>query len=201
MSLFAFDDSFRSQGFRIIAGIDEAGRGSLAGPVVAACVCFKEEVFIEGIRDSKELNSVQREKLFEEILSKAYVGVGIIENDVIDRINILEATRLAMKNAIENLSKDVSLLLVDAIQLPQIKIPYRAIIKGDRKSASIAAASIIAKVTRDNLMRNYHKNYPQYGFEKHKGYATKEHIKALHKFGPSPIHRKSFYPVNALMLF
>lgn len=201
MSLFAFDESFLSQGFSIIAGIDEAGRGCLAGPVVAACVSFRENVFIEGIKDSKKLHPCQREKLFQEILNQAFVGIGIIDIDLIDKINILEATRLAMTRAYENLGRSVDLLLIDALILPDIKIIQKAIIKGDQKSAVIASASIVAKVTRDRIMREYHKTYPQYGFDRHKGYATREHLNALKKFGPAPIHRKSFSPVRELMLF
>ncbi|MDW7972079.1 MAG: ribonuclease HII [Thermodesulfovibrio sp.] len=201
MSLFAFDEAFCFQGYTTIAGIDEAGRGCLAGPVVAACVSFKEKIFIEGIRDSKELTAEQRESFFQEILNNAFVGIGIIDIDLIDRINILEATRLAMKKAYENLGREIELLLIDAIELPELKINQKAIVKGDKKSAVIASASIVAKVTRDRIMRQYHKVYPQYGFEKNKGYATKEHLMALKKFGPCPIHRKSFSPVKELTLF
>ncbi|GAB5046052.1 ribonuclease HII [Thermodesulfovibrio sp. TK110] len=201
MNLFAFDEAFFAQGYTSIAGIDEAGRGCLAGPVVAACVSFKDNVFIEGIRDSKELTSEQRESLFERIISNSFVGIGIIDVDLIDRINILEATRLAMIRAYENLGRTVDLLLIDAVFLPDLKIPQKAITKGDQKSASIASASIVAKVTRDRIMKEYHEKYCQYGFDRHKGYATKEHLSALKKFGPCPIHRKSFSPVRELMLF
>ncbi len=196
MSLFTFDEAFFSQGYLSIAGIDEAGRGCLAGPVVAACVSFREKAFINGVRDSKRLTSCQRESLFEEIISKALVGIGIIDVDLIDKLNILEATRIAMIKAYENLGKNVDILLIDAVTLPNLKVPQRAIIKGDQKSASIASASIIAKVTRDRIMKQYHETYPQYGFNKHKGYATKEHLIALKKHGPCPIHRKSFYPLR-----
>lgn len=201
MSLFAFDHSFLSQGFSSIAGVDEVGRGCLAGPVVAACVCFRDAIIIEGIRDSKELTSQERERLFEEIGKHAYVGVGIVDVETIDRVNILQATLLAMKRACEELGTHPELILVDALQIPDIKTSQRAIIKGDKKSASIASASIVAKVVRDRIMVEYHEKYPQYGFDRHKGYATKEHIEALKKYGPSPIHRKSFSPVQKLMLF
>lgn len=201
MNLFAFDKSFVSYGYRIIAGIDEAGRGCLAGPVVAACVSFSDNISIDGIRDSKELTAKQREDLFNEILRNASVGVGIVDAELIDRINILEASRLAMVKAYENLGKRVDLLLIDALELPKIKVPQKAIVKGDKKSAVIASASIIAKVTRDRIMKYYHEAYPNYGFERHKGYATKEHLEALKKFGPCPIHRKSFLPLRELMLF
>lgn len=201
MSLFAFDDFFHAHGYGIIAGIDEAGRGCLAGPVVAACVSFKDKVYIEGIKDSKLLTAQQREILFDKIIENAFVGIGIIDVDIIDRINILEATRLAMIKAYENLGRNVELLLIDAVLLSELKISQKAIIKGDQKSALIASASIIAKVTRDRIMNYYHKEYSQYGFDRHKGYATKEHLMALKKFGPCPIHRKSFSPVRELMLF
>lgn len=202
MSLFAFDESFRKAGYRTIAGIDEAGRGPLAGPVVAACVCFKEGFSIEGLKDSKELKKNQREKLFDTILENAFVGVGVVDVEVIDKINILEATRLAMKKAFEEIKKDFDLLLIDAINIPQLShVNQKAIVKGDKKSASIAAASIVAKVIRDRIMNEYHKIYSNYGFDKHKGYATKQHIEAIKKFGPCPIHRKSFSPVRELCLF
>lgn len=201
MSLFAFDDSVRSQGYFTIAGIDEVGRGCIAGPLVAACVSFKGDVFIEGIRDSKELFPKEREELFQKIIDNAFVGIGIVDVDLIDRLNIVEATRLAMKKAYESLGRDIELLLIDAIQIPELKINQKVIVKGDKKSAVIASASIVAKVTRDRIMRQYHKVYPQYGFEKNKGYATKEHLMALKKFGPCPIHRKSFSPVKELTLF
>ncbi len=201
MNLFAFDNSFVSYGYSIIAGIDEAGRGCLAGPVVSACVSFSDNIFIEGIRDSKELTAEQRESLFNEIIRNAFVGIGIIDVELINRINILEASRLAMVKAYKNLGRAVDFLLIDALELPEIKVPQKAIIKGDKKSAVIASASIIAKVTRDRIMKHYHEAYPNYGFGRHKGYATKEHLEALKKFGPCPIHRKNFSPVRDLMLF
>lgn len=198
MSLFTFDKSFKRAGYRAIAGIDESGRGCLAGPVVAACVSFKNDVFIEGITDSKKLTQEERQRLFEEILKDAYVGTGIVNAELIDRINIFQATRLAMLKAFENLGREVDLLLIDAMKLPQLKIKQNSIVKGDKKSASIASASIVAKVIRDRIMKHYHEIYSQYGFDKHKGYATKEHLSALKKFGPSPIHRKSFCPVRII---
>lgn len=201
MNLFDFDEEFRLQGYNAIAGIDEAGRGCLAGPVVAACVSFKENVIINGIKDSKELTAEQREVLFQQIIDNAFVGLGIVNEDIIDRINILKATKIAMIEALNNLGREVELLLVDAVFLPDIKKPQRAIVKGDQKSALIAAASIIAKVTRDRIMTEYHDLYPQYGFKRHKGYATKEHLDAIRKYGPCPIHRKSFSPLRDLMLF
>lgn len=201
MNLFAFDDEFRRQGYAVIAGIDEAGRGCLAGPVVAACVSFREKIIIDGIRDSKKLTAEHRERLFQEILENAFVGIGIVNETLIDRVNIFKATKIAMTEAFFNLGKEIDLLLIDAISLPEIKKPQRAIVKGDQKSALIASASIVAKVTRDKIMANYHEIYPHYGFNRHKGYATKEHIDAIRRFGPCPIHRKSFSPVRDLMLF
>jgi ribonuclease HII len=201
MSLFDFDRAFRAEGYGVIAGIDEAGRGSLAGPVVAACISFKDNVFIEGLQDSKKLTVKKRERLFHEILNNAFVGIGIVDVDTIDRFNILYATRLAMRKAFENLGRKIELLLVDAVFLPEIEIQQKTLIKGDLKSASIAAASIVAKVTRDKIMLEYHESYPYYQFDKHKGYATQQHLKALRKIGPSPIHRKSFSHVIDLMLF
>lgn len=201
MTIYEFDESLRVHGFKNIAGIDEAGRGSLAGPVVAACVFFPEKIYIEGLRDSKELSSEEREKIFEKIMTCAYVGVGIVEASTIDRINILEATRLAMVMAFKNLKTDIDLVLIDAVHLPQIKVKQKTIPKADKLSATVAAASVVAKVTRDRIMIDYHRIYPQYGFDCHKGYATKKHIIALKNFGPCPIHRKSFAPVRELSLF
>jgi len=202
MSLFAFDDLFRKQGLTVIAGIDEAGRGSLAGPVVAGCVCFLDNEVIEGINDSKKLTLKQRETLFNEIRKHAAVGIGIVDENIIDQINILEATRLAMLRAFKDLNKNVDLILIDALEIPELQnIKQKAIIKADQKSASVAAASIIAKVTRDLIMNSYHQIYCNYGFNQHKGYATKQHLEAIKKFRPCPIHRQSFSPVRELMLF
>ncbi|MEN2985920.1 MAG: ribonuclease HII [Thermodesulfovibrionaceae bacterium] len=201
MTLYEFDNNFRAQGFKNIAGIDEAGRGSLAGPVVAACVVLYEGFYTEMLKDSKELSSSLREKVFEEIINNAFVGIGIVEPFVIDKINILEATKVAMNEAFKNLRKEVDLILIDAIQLPQIKVKQKAIPKADRLSASVAAASIVAKVIRDRIMLNYHKIYPHYGFDSHKGYLTRRHLMALRKYGPCPIHRKSFAPVRKISLF
>lgn len=146
MSLFAFDDLFRKQGLTVIAGIDEAGRGSLAGPVVAGCVCFLDNEVIEGINDSKKLTLKQRETLFNEIRKHAAVGIGIVDENIIDQINILEATRLAMLRAFKDLNKNVDLILIDALEIPELQnIKQKAIIKADQKSASVAAASIIDK--------------------------------------------------------
>lgn len=181
------------QGFRYIAGIDEAGRGPLAGPVVAACVILPENCLIEGLNDSKKLSAAQREKLYEIIVEKAVsMGIGIVGEKCIDEINILNATKLAMKNAVEQVKPQPDMLLIDAVRLNDVKIAQLPIIKGDSLSISIAAASIIAKVTRDRLIEEADNIYPRYGFKKHKGYGTKEHIDAIKKYGICPIHRVSF---------
>lgn len=177
----------------LIGGIDEAGRGPLCGPVVAACVILPKGAELLYLNDSKKLSEKRRELLFPEIKEKAVsFGVGIVENDVIDEINILNATKLAMKKAIDSMSVRPEQLLIDAVHLDDIDIPQVAIIKGDAASVSIAAASVIAKVTRDHIMLEYDKKYPEYGFAHHKGYGTKAHYEALKKYGLTPIHRKTF---------
>lgn len=181
-------------GFSRIAGVDEAGRGPLAGPVVAAAVIFPANSRFEGLNDSKKITPKKREPLYEEIRGVADVGVGIISAAIIDDINIFQATRLAMKEAVENLVKKPDCLLVDG--KIKLDLPYKqqGIISGDAQVASIAAASIIAKVTRDRLMIKYHDQYPQYGFDSHKGYGSKKHMEAMREHGLSPIHRRSFKP-------
>jgi len=181
------------RGFKIIAGIDEAGRGPLAGPVVAAAVILPQDAFIEGLNDSKKLSENQREKLFDVINDKALgVGVGIVDEKIIDEINILNATKEAMKMAVSNLKLAPDILFIDSLRLDDINIVQNPIVKGDAKSVSIAAASIIAKVTRDRILKEMDKKYPMYGFSKHKGYGTGEHIEAIKKYGICPIHRVSF---------
>jgi ribonuclease HII len=199
---FAFDESLRQDsGFTMLAGVDEAGRGPLAGPVVAAAVILPPSVTIEGVRDSKKVPEQEREQLFWKILSSAVdFGVGAVGPDEIDRINILEATRIAMLRAIGDLSLPPELVLIDAVHLPSLETKYLSIIKGDAQSASIAAASIVAKVTRDKLMVKYHALYPQYGFDRHKGYGTRAHLRKLEEHGPCPLHRKSFQKVMELVL-
>jgi len=183
----------RNAGIKLIAGIDEAGRGPLAGPVVAAAVILDIDANIEGINDSKLLSSKQRDKLFSKIHQNALsIGLSIVEPETIDRINILQATRLAMTKAVTNLALKPGLLLIDGPITLDINTRQIPIIKGDRLSISISAASIIAKVTRDDIMKSFHNMYPEYGFYKNKGYGTKEHIAALKKYGPCKIHRKSF---------
>ncbi|MBN1780668.1 ribonuclease HII [bacterium] len=179
-----------------IAGIDEAGRGPLAGPVVAAAVIM-HDISISGIRDSKQLNAEKRERLYESIMKRAdSVGIGIVEASVIDEINIFQATLRAMKMAVHDLKVKPQHILVDGRHMPETNIPGTAIVRGDQKSYLIASASIVAKVTRDRMMFGYDRMYPMYGFAKHKGYGTADHISALRKHGPSPIHRRSFHIKN-----
>ena len=188
------EKQLREKGFKAICGIDEAGRGPLAGPVVVASVIMPENSMIEGVNDSKKISEKKREKLYDQILEEAIsYGVGIIGQDEIDEINILNATKKGLTNSLKELEIKPDLILVDALtNIDTLGIPYRSIIKGDAKSYSIAAASIIAKVTRDRIMRQWDELYPEYGFEKHKGYGTKMHIDAIKEYGPCPIHRKSF---------
>jgi ribonuclease HII len=201
LDIFGYDESLREEGYRVIAGIDEAGRGPLAGPVVAAAVILPRSKRITGLRDSKKIPDKERRSLFWDVLCIGIdVGVGIIGNEMIDRVNILQATRLAMESAVNDLSLVPDLLLVDALKLHAVAIPQIPLIKGEIKSASIAAASIIAKVVRDRLMERYDTLYPGYGFNKHKGYATGDHIRTLALLGPCPIHRRSFAPVMSLPL-
>lgn len=176
-----------------ICGIDEAGRGPLAGPVVAGAVILPEDSQILWLNDSKKLSAKKREELYDVIMEEAIaVGVGYASPARIDEINILQATYEAMREAIQKLSVKPQILLNDAVTIPQIEIPQVPIIKGDAKSVSIAAASIIAKVTRDRLMEEYDKLMPEYGFASHKGYGSKSHIEAIQKYGPTPIHRTTF---------
>jgi ribonuclease HII len=192
-----FEQEARRRGYRRIAGIDEAGRGPLAGPVVAAAVILPVHVRLTGVDDSKQLSEAERERLYHVILDKAVgVGVGSADAGEIDTLNILEASRLAMCRAIANLDPAPDYLLTDAVTLPATHVPLRPIIKGDALSLSIAAASIIAKVTRDRLMVVFHDTFPQYNFLSHKGYGTAEHLRMLARFGPCPIHRQSFAPVR-----
>lgn len=179
--------------YKLIAGIDEAGRGPLAGPVVAGAVILPRECKILYLNDSKKLSALKRNELFDEIKEKAVAyGVGIISPEMIDEINILQATLEAMREAIKNMGIEPNMLLVDALTIP--KIPYKqvGIVKGDARSVSIAAASIIAKVTRDRIMEDMDSIYPEYGFASHKGYGSKAHIEAIKKYGPCPIHRRTF---------
>ncbi len=195
-----FEAEARRCGYRRIVGLDEAGRGPLAGPVVAAAVLLPARCLIPGLDDSKLLTAEAREGLYGQIIARARsIGIGSATAEEIDRINILEATRLAMMRALDTLTVDPDFLVLDAIRLPGIRLPQRAIIKGDRLSVSIAAASIVAKVTRDRMMSDYHHEFPQYHFNIHKGYGTPQHLHALERCGPSPLHRLTFEPVRCLM--
>jgi len=183
------------QGIERIAGVDEAGRGPLAGPVVAASVIFPKEVIIDGVDDSKKCSAKQREMFFKLIMEQAIsVGVGIVDNEVIDRVNILQATILAMRKSIENMSIHPEYTLIDGNSFKHETLKFRNIIGGDAKSFTIAAASIIAKVTRDRLMCDLDARFPQYGFARHKGYGTRQHIEAIRMHGMCDIHRRSFHP-------
>ena len=185
------------QGATAVAGLDEAGRGCLAGPVVAAAVILPRDWLHAEINDSKQLTAHQRDTLFAVIHEHALgIGVGIASVEVVDRLNILQATLVAMKEAVLNLSSPPDFLLLDAVQLSNMPMPQHSIIKGDTLSLSIAAASIIAKVTRDRLMVEYDRQYPVYGFAAHKGYGTQQHRSAIKQYGPCPIHRKTFRGVK-----
>lgn len=195
--LHFFEQYYLNQGYQKIAGIDEAGRGPLAGPVVAAAVILAPDRQISGLNDSKKLTSARRQELYPEIMSKAVaVGIGIASNLLIEQINILQATRQAMLDAVNNLAITPDFLLIDGITPIDSRLPQQNIKKGDSRSASIAAASIIAKVTRDGLMLEYHQKWPQYSFDKHKGYGSKAHLAAIRQHGPSPVHRATFRGVR-----
>jgi len=188
-----FDNSFLNDAVKIIAGTDEAGRGPLAGPVVAAAVVFKKETVIEGINDSKKLSEKKREELFPLICKNAAsYAYEIIQPEEIDRINILQASLKAMKNSVEKLTVKPDLVLIDGNKVFQCNSRVKAVVKGDSLSFSIAAASIIAKVVRDSIMKKLSAEYPVYHWEKNKGYPTREHILTVQKFGATPYHRKSF---------
>jgi ribonuclease HII len=189
-----FEQQAFAEGYKFVAGVDEVGRGCLAGAVVAGSVVLDlSKPLPIGLNDSKKLSKKKREIIAEEIKENALAfAIGQVEADEIDKINILEATKKAMILAVQNLKIKADFLLIDALELKNIDLPQKGIIKGDSVSASIAAASIIAKVYRDNLMKDFAKTYPEYGFEKHAGYGTKAHFEALRNYGATPIHRKSF---------
>ena len=196
---FTFEKQLWAQGVTHIAGVDEVGRGPLAGPVVAAAVILPHDFAELEVIDSKQLSENMRDKLYDKILSQAIsVGVGVVASDVIDDINIYEAARLAMTQAVAELAPAPEFLLVDAMTLP-VETPQTALIKGDARSNSIGAASIVAKVTRDRMMSEYDRTYPGYGFAQHAGYGTQAHLMALKKLGVTPIHRRSFSPVKAVL--
>lgn len=217
--LFEWEEKCLKEGYFLVIGVDEAGRGPLAGPVVAAaCVLKISDVPLKHpmfglIRDSKLLSEKQRESLYDFICENFYVGIGICDHKTIDRINILEATYLAMKKAVADLASRAKknreymvydkkcIILIDGNKIiPNFSMDQRAIVNGDKSVKSISAASIIAKITRDRMMREYHSEFPQYNFSKHKGYGTREHIECINKFGPCKIHRRSFSPVKDVEL-
>ncbi len=194
-----FEQTCWEKGYQRVAGLDEAGRGPLAGPVVSAIFVITPEFINTEVNDSKQLTPLQRERLFNLLTSGSWeYGVGIVEPEEIDRINIYQASRVAMLKALQSLQHSPDYLLVDALVVPETKIEQKSIIHGDARSVAIAAASIIAKYTRDQIMIDYEGIYPGYGFAKHKGYPTREHYEALNRLGPSPIHRNSFclYKLN-----
>lgn len=196
-TMLHFETVARGQGFRTIAGVDEAGRGPLAGPVVAAAVILPEGWIIPGVDDSKKLTESMRNRLYDRIMNEAVsVGVGISDNRTIDRINILQATLRAMESAVRELSVHPDCLLIDGISKTSLHIHQKTIKKGDSRSQSVAAASIIAKVTRDRMMEEYDRQYPEYGFAGHKGYGSASHLAAIAEFAPCPIHRLSFRGVK-----
>jgi len=194
-----FERMYYGQGYQRIAGVDEVGRGPLAGPVVAAAVILPKDGIEEELFDSKKISSKKREYLYEKILSETHgvgIGIGIVGQEEIDRLNIFQATLKAMALAIENLLIPPDFVLIDGPHGLKVPIPQKPIRKGDRLSNSIAAASIVAKVTRDRMMVEFHQRYPQYNFAQHKGYGTKEHRKAIEKFGVCELHRKTFRGVK-----
>jgi len=197
-----FEEDARVCGYRQVAGLDEAGRGPLAGPVVGAVVILPRRFSLAGLNDSKKVSPDGRDILFQAITRSARAwAIGVATEREIDTINILEATRLAWRRALDQLPVAPDFLLVDATTLPGVSMAQRAIVKGDCLSLSIAAASILAKVHRDRLMQDYHRRYPDYLFHLHKGYPTPDHLRLIQQFGPSPVHRRSFQPIKTLLPF
>lgn len=200
VDLLKFEKELYKQNITLIGGVDEAGRGPLVGPVVAACVILPVNYTLDGLIDSKQLTEKKRDKFYDIIMKDAIsVGVGVVDAKTIDEINILEASRLAMKIAIENLDVKPEFVLSDAMKLTNIDIPYKDIVHGDALSLSIAAGSVIAKVTRDRMMYELDKKYPEYGFAKHKGYPTKLHLENLKKYGALDNYRFTYKPVSDLI--
>lgn len=201
-NMLRYEKELYQQGYQAIAGIDEVGRGPLAGPVVTACVILPKNCKIKHLNDSKKIPKNHHEEIYQEILARALgIGIGIVDNNVIDQINIYEATKVGMLQAINQLKGEVTkpdYLLIDAMHL-ETSIPQQSLIKGDANSLSIAAASIVAKVTRDRMMADYANDYPGYAFEKNVGYGTKEHLEGLKKYGITPIHRKTFEPIKSML--
>lgn len=198
LDLLAFEKELYKEGITLIAGVDEVGRGPLCGPVVACACILPKNYSLEGLNDSKKLSEKKRDKLYEILIKDTIYGIGVVSPQRIDEINILEASKEAMKIALSNLSKKPEHVLIDAVKL-DIDIPSTSIIKGDAKSLSIAAASVIAKVTRDRMMYELDKIYPEYGYASHKGYPTKKHIEAVKKYGVKDFYRFTFYPISEII--
>ena len=201
MDLYQYENESKKNGYNIIGGTDEAGRGPLFGPVVAACCVLPDDFILEGLNDSKKLSEKKREIFYKYLIENTIYGIGIIDSKEIDKINIYEASRKAMMIAIEQVKKQINLeyVLTDAMPLPDLDIPHLSIIKGDAKSISIAAASVIAKVTRDHILYEIDKQYPEYGFKNHKGYPTKKHIEVIHKYGLIDGYRLTYGPVKEMI--
>ena len=200
-NLYEYENRLKKEGFKVIAGCDEAGRGPLYGPVVAACCVLPDDFKLEGLTDSKQLTEKKREKYFEYIKENTIYGIGIVDNKEIDKINIYEASRKSMMLALEEVRKKINVdyVLTDAMPLPNLDVPYMDIIKGDAKSISIAAASVIAKVTRDHMMYEIDSKYPNYGFASHKGYPTKKHIEAINTYGLIDGYRLTYAPIKDMI--
>lgn len=201
MDLWKYEKELYKQGIHYIGGVDEVGRGPLIGPVVAACCVLPEDFILEGLTDSKKLSEKKRNLFYDYIKENCICyGIGIVEPEIIDEVNIYEATKIAMKKAIDEVKKQINLeyVLIDAMPL-ELDIQTTSIIKGDSKSISIAAASVLAKVTRDSMMYDLDKKYPQYGYGSHKGYPTKRHIEAIHKYGLIDGYRKTYGPVKEIL--
>lgn len=198
-AMLSYEKEFYAQGISLIAGVDEVGRGPLAGPVVAAAVILPKNCKIKGLNDSKKIPKKKHEEIFQAVKDNALaIGIGIMDNQVIDQVNIYEATKLAMKEAISQLEPQPEHLLIDAMKL-NLPISQTSIIKGDANSLSIAAASIIAKVTRDKIMANYDEEFPGYDFAQNAGYGTAKHLEGIEKYGVTPIHRTSFEPIKTIV--
>lgn len=200
VDLYQFEHELWSTGIQFVAGVDEVGRGPLIGPVVTACVILPHDFVLEGLTDSKKLTEKKREQFYQYIMEHALsVSIGMKDEKVIDEVNIYEATKLAMYEAIEKAPIKPEHVLIDAMKLEQLEMPSTSIIKGDAKSISIAAASVIAKVTRDRMMIELDKKYPMYGFKSHKGYPTKKHVEAILKYGLIDGYRKTFKPISTIL--
>ena len=200
VDLYQYEKELWKNGINLIAGMDEVGRGPLIGPVVTACVILPKDFVLEGLTDSKKLSEKKREEFYDYIMEHAIsVGIGMMDDKVIDEVNIYEATKLAMYQAVEKSKVKPEHVLIDAMKLDKLEMPSTSIIKGDAKSISIAAASVIAKVTRDRMMIELDKKYPMYGFKSHKGYPTKKHIEAIKEYGLIDCYRKTFKPISEMV--